>query len=148
MLAVHFLHRCRFSTGTRTDITPEAVDELRSRPWAGNVRELRNAIEHAAVVSRGQPIRPEHLPPIGHRPDDSTAQSTFEVFRDQCAAWASREIGRPDAGPLYERFLEFAERPLLRAVLRCYRGNRAAAAQALGIHGATLRQKLRKYGIY
>ena len=50
--------------------------------------------------------------------------------------------------PLYERFLELVEPPLLRAVLleRC-RGNRAAAAQMLGIHRATLRRKLRQYGI-
>ena len=147
LLAGHFLRRCRFSAALRGDITPEAVEELLARPWAGNVRELRNAIEHAAVVSRGQPIRPEHFPSIGHGLEDSSGTSPLDGFREQCAAWAAREVGQPDAGPLYERFLELAEPPLLRAVLRTHRGNRAVAAEALGIHRATLRQKLRKYGI-
>ncbi len=47
----------------------------------------------------------------------------------------------------YERFLELVEPPLLRAVLDRCRGNRVAAAQLLGIHRATLRQKLRRYEI-
>ena len=142
-LAVHFLRRCRMDS----EITPEAMESLVSRPWPGNVRELRNAIEHAAVVSRGQPIRREHLPPIRHRIDDLPGPSSSGEIADQYAAWAERELTRPDAGPLYERFLEFAEPPLLRAVLDRHRGNRAAAAQELGIHRATLRMKLRKYGI-
>ncbi|WP_435010615.1 sigma-54-dependent transcriptional regulator [Tundrisphaera lichenicola] len=147
LLADHFLNRSRFSSGNRTEITDEAVEELDSRPWAGNVRELRNAIEHAAVISRGQPIRPEHLPTIGLGTENSTRGSSAEGLREQCAAWASREGSIPEGGSLYERFLEFAEPPLLQAVLRTHRGNRALAAQALGIHRATLRQKLKKYGI-
>jgi len=39
-----------------------AMDELIARPWKGNIRELRNAVEHAAVASRGALIAPEHLP--------------------------------------------------------------------------------------
>jgi DNA-binding NtrC family response regulator len=142
-LAAHFLARCR----TAAEITPEAMESLCSRPWPGNVRELRNAIEHAAVVSRGQPIRPEHLPPIRHRLDDEPAPTSSGEILEQYAAWTEREVARTDAGPLYERFLEFAEPPFLRAVLDRHRGNRAAAAQVLGIHRATLRLKLRKYGI-
>ena len=48
---------------------------------------------------------------------------------------------------LYERFLELVEPPLLRAMLEQSRGNRAVASERLGIHRATLRQKLRRYGI-
>ena len=36
--------------------------ELERRPWFGNVRELRNAIEHALVLARGEPIEISHLP--------------------------------------------------------------------------------------
>ncbi len=48
---------------------------------------------------------------------------------------------------LYEQFLQLAEPPILRTLLEENGWNRAAAAQILGIHRATLRQKLRKYGI-
>jgi DNA-binding protein Fis len=39
------------------------------------------------------------------------------------------------------------EPPLLQSALRRSQGNRALAAQQIGIHRATLRQKLRKYGL-
>ncbi len=65
------------------------------------------------------------------------------------SAWARRAFRERSEGDqtVYERFLELAEPPLLRAVLEECGNNRAAAAQILGIHRATLRQKLRKYGI-
>ncbi len=39
-------------------ITEELIDDLKQRPWRGNVRELRNAIEHAYLMARGRPLRP------------------------------------------------------------------------------------------
>ena len=48
---------------------------------------------------------------------------------------------------LAERRAATTEPPLLRAVLDRCGQNRAAAAQMLGLHRTTLRQKLRKYGI-
>ena len=53
----------------------------------------------------------------------------------------------PGKGELHKRFLAVVEPALLNAVLDQYNGNRAAAAQMLGIHRTTLRQKLRNYGI-
>ncbi|WP_165229336.1 sigma-54-dependent transcriptional regulator [Aquisphaera insulae] len=159
ILAAHFLRSSRFAMTASPEITADALAELRRRPWEGNVRELRNAVEHAAVVSRGQPIRPEHLPPAGLGLFPVTAASPAgggdappsdddaRAIADRLSAWAAREVARPGASPLYERFLDLAEPPLLRAVLDLYQGNRAAASQVLGIHRATLRQKLRKYGI-
>jgi DNA-binding protein Fis len=53
----------------------------------------------------------------------------------------------PETAQIYERFLQRAEPPLLRAVLDACDHNRAAAAQLLGMHRTTLRQKMRRYGI-
>ncbi len=50
-------------------------------------------------------------------------------------------------GDLLERFLRVVEPPLLKAVLARCGGNRAAAAKVLGIHRATLRQKLTDSGL-
>ena len=41
----------------------ETLAELECRPWYGNVRELRSAIEHAMVLARHGVVMPEHLPP-------------------------------------------------------------------------------------
>ena len=42
----------------RPTISDEAMAELQRRPWFGNVRELRNAIEHAMILARGGAIAP------------------------------------------------------------------------------------------
>ena len=149
-LAEHFLRQSRSSDVADARLSAEVLEELRSRPWVGNVRELRNAIEHAAIVARGRPIRPEHLPPVAA--SSTTANPTsHQNFQEQMAHWAIQEIRKGNTGSvelsMYERFLELVEPSFLKVLLDQCGGNRAAAAQMLGIHRATLRQKLRKYGI-
>ncbi len=61
-LAAHFLRQSRLAEVPDACLSEELLDELRSRQWVGNIRELRNAIEHAAIVARGRAIRREHLP--------------------------------------------------------------------------------------
>ncbi len=48
---------------------------------------------------------------------------------------------------LFDRFLEIVEPILLREALDSTQGNRANAALLLGVHRATLREKLRRYGV-
>ena len=134
-LAAHFLSRCRAEDHTLHD---DVLVALKSRSWTGNVRELRNAIEHAAVLARGGPIRPDHLPAAG------VLLSRGGDLASAIAEWAARARGGDD---LHAEFLAEVEPPLLRAVLDRCAGNRAAAAQRLGIDRATLRLKLRKYMI-
>ena len=63
-LAEHFLDvLADRNPGPRPSLSPEALAELRRREWFGNVRELRNAIEHAMILARGGIIGREHLPP-------------------------------------------------------------------------------------
>jgi two-component system nitrogen regulation response regulator GlnG len=149
-LAIHFLRQARLPDGVDADLSKDVLEALESRPWAGNVRELRNAIEHAAIVARGRPIRPEHLPPSANGGSVAGGAPDIQKIRELISLWTAREMrtgGSPGESPLYERFLELVEPPLLRAALEQCRGNRASTAQMLGIHRATLRQKLRKYGI-
>ena len=148
-LAEHFLKQARLVDAAETTLASDVLNALRTRAWTGNVRELRNVIEHAAIVARGQPIRPEHLPAAAAKSDLATPAPALEI-QGLLAAWAERAF-RDQTDPadttLYEQFLQLAEPPILRALLEKCGRNRAAAAQLLGIHRATLRQKLRKYGI-
>jgi len=147
-LAEHFLRQSKLPDIAETRLAEDVLDGLQSRPWAGNIRELRNTIEHAAIMARGRRIRPEHLPAA---PTTPTSAPTGREIQGRLAAWARHEIQdsgiRSDEAKLYERFLELAEPPVLRAALEQCRQNRAAAAQMLGIDRATLRNKLRKYDI-
>jgi DNA-binding NtrC family response regulator len=149
-LAEHFLGQAFPSPAGGARLSAEALAELGSRPWAGNVRELRNAVEHAAIVARAGSILPEHLPapaPVASPTDSSPVGDLGE----RIAQWAREESRHPDPhraeASLYDRFVELTEAPLLRTVMQLCGQNRAAAAQMLGIHRATLRQKLRRYGI-
>ena len=148
-LAEHFLRLVQLPAAPPAGLADDVLAELRARPWLGNGRELRNAIEHAAIVARGGPIRVEHLPPPvrlapGQGSGDEGGNLPAEVAR-----WAGREAtARREGDPsLYDRFLAEVEPPLLRAALERCGGNRAATAQLLGIHRETLRQKLTRHGI-
>jgi two-component system nitrogen regulation response regulator GlnG len=152
-LASHFLALSDLP-GSRS-LRDDVIAELMARPWVGNVRELRNTIECAAIVARGREIRPEDLPAPA-RPQSTAAPETGAAsgvdIRRLITDWIEAELRNPSGpeaadSPLYDRFLALVEPPLLESLLRRSQGNRAWAAQQLGIHRATLRQKLRKYGV-
>jgi DNA-binding NtrC family response regulator len=147
LLAEYFLQQ---TAGNRRPprLSAEALRELRSRRWSGNVRELRNAVERAAVVARGEQIEPEHFPPPFPNPAIADP-SAEEELRRSSAKWAAEQYStrEADCGDLLERCLRLVEPGLLESVLTACGQNRAAAARALGIHRSTLRQKLREYGL-
>ena len=60
LLAQHFASQF---AGQPVAFAEETLAELERRPWYGNVRELRSAIEHALVLARRGVVMPEHLPP-------------------------------------------------------------------------------------
>ena len=147
LLARHFLSLSQQTDAPRS-FHPDALHELLQRPWRGNVRELRNAVEHAAIVTRGREIGPEAFPaPLG---GPRAPGSVDDELRTVTRSWAQSAVVQASTvgtAPLYERLLEVVEPELLREVLDACGGNRAAAAERLGMHRATLRQKLRRFGL-
>ena len=122
--------------------TKGAMEEMQRRPWPGNVRELRNAVEHAAIMARGLAIGPEHLPAsrdLDARPPSDVTSELRTAVRN----WASDRLSAEGAsGSIYEQFLLDVEPALFDRVLESTLQNRAAAAEILGIHRATLRKKM------
>ncbi len=142
LLAERFLTRLVQPGESAKRFTAAAMTELCRRPWPGNVRELRNAVEHGALLARSGAIGPEHLPPpLQLEAKDSAAPGS--VLEQAVRNWTAAELaaGR-SAGSLYQQFLSQAEPPLFETVLDSTLQNRAAAADLLGIHRATLRKKL------
>jgi two-component system nitrogen regulation response regulator GlnG len=130
----------------RPSISDGALAELENRPWHGNVRELRNAVEHAMILARSGGIAAEHLPaatPPTLRP--AASQEKIAAWIEQ---WVESEVAQsPEASDLYDRFLQMIEPPLFRAVLQESRGQCASAARRLGLHRTTLRKRLDELGI-
>jgi len=104
-------------------ITPAAADQLVRYDWPGNVRELENAIERAVALALGPRVDVEDLP---------------EEIRQ------ARPIVPPTADG--SRRLADVERAAILEALAAAHGNRARAADALGIGIATLYRKLKQYG--
>ena len=109
-------------TQGRAKLSSSVSDCLERYSWPGNVRELRNAMERAALLSRGELILPEHLP-----------------ARIRPAAGPSVKVDEADARHLEE--IEY------QAVLQTLRGqdfNRTATAKLLGISRRALIYKLQR----
>ncbi len=142
-LAHHFL-ALRTPAGRKPPIlSPEAAAVLEACRWPGNVRELRNAVDHAAIASGGGPILAAHLPEAVRRggarlPADAPADldSAVERFVDAL----------PDDSP-YREVLQRLEKALIRRALAEAGGNQSVAAERLGLHRNTLRNRLRDLGI-
>jgi two-component system nitrogen regulation response regulator GlnG len=130
-------------------ITAEAIAELERRPWYGNVRELRNAIDHALIVARGRAIMPEHLPPaVTVKHTDGSPANVEAAVVAAVRAWAEQHVGDAElSGQLYERLLSVVEPPMLDVTLGHNKGQCAAAARQLGMHRTTLRKKLIEHKI-
>jgi len=142
-LTEYFLDLLAAKNGAvRPSVSPQAMAELSRRPWYGNVRELRNAIEHALIMARGGSINPEHLPPPA-LPMPSGQEAGEEKLRTLIRRWTKHQLEQNDqASDLYQRFLRLVEPPMLQTALEHYHGQCAAAARRLGLHRSTLRKRL------
>lgn len=150
LLTRYFLRRIGYPD-PETAIDSALASHLAQRPWFGNVRELRSAVEHAAVIARGRPLDIADFPVPEAADSDQSAGPLAAVTE----TWACGELQREtpsdtegqSATTLYDRFLAATEPALIRTVLAATQGNRAEAAQRLGLHRATLRERMRRYGL-
>lgn len=147
----HFLSR----VGGNYSITAEAMEVMSTYDWPGNVRELENCIQHMAAINSGPLLHGADLP--------SNLQNHILQKKSQYwTAAAAAQLAAPgnSAGEseiLPERLSHFAEGnapviPLMelerRAIMNALeytKGDRAVAAQLLGIGRTTLYRKLKEY---
>lgn len=152
VLAEFFLERfVDRQTGMQHRLTPETIAELERRPWYGNVRELRNAIEHAALRARGGTILPDDLPaPVSQSflGLDETEAGTDAEIRELLKQWSEHQLSDPEAAAgIYEKLLTLVEPPVMEVALEKFHGQCAPAARCLGLHRTTLSKKLKQYEI-
>jgi DNA-binding NtrC family response regulator len=120
LLVEHFLKRFRVTGRKGKTISQDALRMLVDYAWPGNVRELANAIERVMILSSGDVIGPEDLPPN------------------------VRSQGGTDLG---SASLAEMERLHLARVLAETGGRKMKAARLLGIDLKTLNSKIKRYNI-
>jgi DNA-binding NtrC family response regulator len=144
VLAKHFLdeywprHR-----GTRRPppaLSEGAVQQLQSRPWKGNVRELQNVIEHAIVLAEDRDVI---------EASDLHVAGRAHFDRNSSARTYAPQPGEP-TGPYHEtreRIMTRFEKEYLVQVLRETEGNVSEAARVAGVNRATLYRLLERHGL-
>jgi len=105
-------------------VSNDALAELLSHDFPGNIRELENIIEHCFVLCHGQLIERSDLPDSVRRPEHRGGEDLQEI-----------------------KTLRQMEKIMIEQSLRRHEGNRAAAARELGINPSTLFRKLRSLQI-
>ena len=113
------------------ELTTRALETLEGYPFPGNVRELRNIIEHALIVSEGTAIQPEHLRFLFSHRGESALPGT--------------ETGASNSLPTRTEGM-FAERDQIQHALLANGGNIAETARQLGLNRRSLYRRLEKYG--
>lgn len=106
-----------------SEISEEALELLKSHLWSGNIRELRNCIEKAVILSEGAILTPKEVELKSIQSDSG-----------------SREISSEDS-------LEETEKKAIMAAIGRFGGNLSMVAKSLGISRPTLYAKLKKYNI-
>jgi DNA-binding NtrC family response regulator len=139
LLIAHFLDRC----GGGYRMTQEALDALMSYDWPGNVRELEHCIQHMVALNSGPLLHAGGLP--------SAVQNHQRAQRSQCMTMAvgfaaGGAVSTPSAEPPPPPIpIAEMERRAIASALRYTKGDRAVAAQLLGIGRTTLYRKIREY---
>ena len=127
-LAEHFLGRFAAETGRKLrGFTPDAIEAMRAYHWPGNIRELRNVIERAVVLSQGESI------------------DAPELSLSHLAVPGETDVGALRGGPFVPTTIEEMERRHVLATLEAVGGNKTKAAAILGIERSTLDRKLAKW---
>ncbi|HKW83352.1 MAG TPA: sigma 54-interacting transcriptional regulator [Burkholderiaceae bacterium] len=135
-------------------VTPEALDLLAHHPWPGNIRELRNVLEQATLMTDDAVLDAGHfaaLAPAGDgvRSAEAPAQPVTTPPRELPAVRADTAASSVDraAGitPLPQAIAELEARTI-QAALAATGGNKLAASRLLGISRATLYEKLAAFG--
>jgi len=87
LLTQHFLEQFSAEMGHQNAVlSQEAQEMLFSYDFPGNVRELKNIIEHALIRSGGEQINPEHLCLIDYpEPLGAASEQTYELQHDRTA---------------------------------------------------------------
>ncbi|MGA8145185.1 MAG: sigma 54-interacting transcriptional regulator [Candidatus Acidiferrales bacterium] len=140
-LAMYFLARFAKKFGKDIRSIPRAtLDRLSSYSWPGNIRELQNVIERAAILSRTSVLEldPDLIPELALSHSSAIPEKSSEALQPASPV--------PSTPPT----LEELDRAHIIAVLNQTRGvveGPRGAAKILGLHPNTLRHRIQKLGL-
>ena len=130
LLAAWIIKKLNANMGRHfSGLTPEAMDKLKSYDFYGNIRELENILERAAIFSDGDLITDDNIELRGE--DLRPASSKGTESSADAEGMSLKEI----------------EKQTIEKALRRWEGNRTRAAKELGITRRTLITKIEEYDL-
>jgi DNA-binding NtrC family response regulator len=147
-LIAHFLGRY----GKSHSLTQETLEAMISYDWPGNVRELENCIQHMVAINSGPLLHVVELPSMlqNHLMAKRTQLLSLAVGSNPFPkppgeAYAHEHRSNPESGRQPIVPLNQMERRAILDALAYTKGDRAIAANLLGIGRTTLYRKLKEY---
>ncbi|MCC9599858.1 sigma-54 dependent transcriptional regulator [Stieleria sp. JC731] len=146
LLIDYFLREAAETCGRDVDcFDSEAITQMQSYRWPGNVRQLQNVVERAVLLSRGRQLTLNDLPPevLGQ-----IADPMGPAIPDLRPAGPNLAVAPADLqNKSLREALEGPEREIILHSLRKNNWNRAATADALDINRTTLYKKMKRLGL-
>ncbi len=112
-------------------IDPDALENLVSYPWKGNIRELRNVMERAVILLEGDELKENHF------------NFLAEATRGNFAGEEKFLLKIPPDGVKIDVVLK----TLIQKTLKITKGNQVKAAKVLGLSRSKLRYRMEQLGI-
>jgi len=132
LLARHFLMHCQERTGRSdvTEISPAAMEVLKSYDWPGNIRELENTIERAILLAPGPIVEISDLP--------------SKILTSASTGDPDVSVALPEGGIDLRAAVEQFETKLIVDALARTGGNKNRAAQLLKLNRTTLVEMVKR----
>ena len=126
------------------ELSPQALSLLEAQAWRGNIRELRNVLEQAAMRSDSQRIDVPQLEAVLRESGVQQVELAATRLLPSSADFADKAPTRDAAVLLRPLSVQIAEleQQAIQAAMDACRGNKAAAAKMLGVARATLYTRL------
>ncbi len=131
-LAKHFLMQANNARGKTAYFTPSALDALESADWPGNIRQLKNTVVSAVILTQQDAIDADVLP---------------SSIRNFCNQNDSPSASIIPIAHVREESATKAEREYIVSVLKKHHGNITAAAHEAGINRQNMTKKIKKLGV-
>jgi DNA-binding NtrC family response regulator len=138
VLVEHFIKIAAEKAGKKIKgLTPKAMTVMKNFKWPGNVRQLQNIIEGAAVFAKKDQIDIDNLPEevrLGF--DLSETSDGFDWIEEQL-----------NSGITLDEMIAQIEKEMIMRMLQAAEGNQSKTAQMLGIKRGTLQYKMKNYNL-
>jgi Nif-specific regulatory protein len=142
-LVVHFLSRSNAANQRNVNLTADAIERFRERPWPGNIRQLSNLIERIVLLADGAVLGRRDIEPFF---EDGGSDTAGRSVGTGLLASPSSIVPFPQNVRPYLNVGSHPAAELQHAVLQCG-GNKSQAAQRLGLTARQFAYRWRKAGL-